>query len=229
MKFESNCKAIDPIRKLPLLFQSDFDGTLTEEDISFLILDEFAEGDWRAVLHEYQAGKISVGAFNSRTFAMVKKDRDFLTRFIKEKAKLRPGLNELLEYCRTSGIRFAIVSNGLDFYIRALMERYRLNGTAIVAARTVFTPNGIDARYYSPQGQEMTGAFKESYTRLYIQQGFDVIYAGNGPSDIPASKLAGHTFATGTLLDYYTSEGLKCCPFADLNDVLRGLKEISAV
>ena len=213
---------------MPLLFQSDFDGTLTEEDVSFLILDEFAEGDWRAVLKDCQTGKITVGDFNSRAFAMVKKNKSFLTQFIKEKARLRPGLRELLEYCQESGIIFAIVSNGLDFYIRVLMEHCGLDGATVIAARTVFTHDGIDARYYSPHGQELFDAFKESYTRKYIQEGYNVIYAGNGPSDIPASRLAGYTFATGSLLDYYQAQGLTYCPFDDLRQIVRVLKEMTA-
>jgi len=30
-----------------MIIQSDFDGTITEEDVSFALLDVFAQGDWR--------------------------------------------------------------------------------------------------------------------------------------------------------------------------------------
>ena len=36
------------------LIQCDFDGTVTEEDVSFFLLDAFAQGDWRALLREYK-------------------------------------------------------------------------------------------------------------------------------------------------------------------------------
>ena len=35
-----------------IFLQFDFDGTLTMEDMSFHILDAYAEGDWRALLDE---------------------------------------------------------------------------------------------------------------------------------------------------------------------------------
>lgn len=73
------------------LLQCDFDGTLTEEDVSFLILDRYAEGDWRAILREYQAGAISVGAFNNRAFSMVKQQKKTLETLVCNEAKLRPG------------------------------------------------------------------------------------------------------------------------------------------
>ncbi len=35
------------------LVQCDFDGTVVVEDISFAILDAFANGDWRSLFQEY--------------------------------------------------------------------------------------------------------------------------------------------------------------------------------
>jgi 2-hydroxy-3-keto-5-methylthiopentenyl-1-phosphate phosphatase len=208
------------------LLQCDFDGTLTEGDVSFLILDRFAEGDWRGVLREYQAGQISVGDFNNRAFAMVKKDRATLERLVRNEARLRPGLPELVEYCRSSDIAMTVVSNGLDFYIQTLLGHNGFGHIKIAAARTLFTPHGLDARYYSPGGQELLNEFKACYTREFKAQGYRVFYAGNGPSDIPASRLAEHTFAIESLLDYYRREKLPHTPFADLNDIVAGLKKL---
>ena len=47
------------------LVQCDFDGTITEEDVSFMMLDTFASGDWRQIFRNYEEGKISVGRFNT--------------------------------------------------------------------------------------------------------------------------------------------------------------------
>ncbi len=209
------------------LLQCDFDGTLTQEDVSFLILDRFAEGDWHSVLCDYQEGKIPVGDFNNRAFAMVKKDRATLEKLVKDEARLRPGLHELVEYCRTHKIVMTVVSNGLDFYIKALLSHNDLGHIKISAARTIFTPNGLDARYYGHDGQELITEFKANYTKKFIEEGYRVLYAGNGPSDIPASRLATHTFAIESLLEYYRREKLPHTPFSDLNDIVAGLKGLN--
>jgi 2-hydroxy-3-keto-5-methylthiopentenyl-1-phosphate phosphatase len=57
--------------------QCDFDGTITEKDVSFLLLDNFAEGNWRQLFKEYTESKMPVGTFNRRAFAMVKAARRF--------------------------------------------------------------------------------------------------------------------------------------------------------
>ena len=58
------------------LVQCDFDGTITEEDMGFLLLDSFASKDWRRLLTEYREGRMSVGRFNTKAFAMVKADSE---------------------------------------------------------------------------------------------------------------------------------------------------------
>ena len=209
------------------LLQCDFDGTITEGDISFLILEKFAEGDWRSILRDYQQGNITVGDFNSRAFAMVKKDRGTLESLVQAEGRIRPGLYELTEYCQKHDIIITVVSNGLDFYIKTLLRHNGFGNIKIIAAKTVFTPHGLDARYYNHHGEELLSEFKESYTRQFIDQGYKVYYAGNGPSDVPASRLAEHTFATESLLDYYRREDLPHTPFDDLNDIVAGLKTLS--
>ncbi len=47
---------------------------------------------------------------------------------------------------------------------------------------------------------------------------------GNGVSDISSARLAHHVFATGPLLAHYKKTNLNYTPFADLNDVVSGLK-----
>jgi 2-hydroxy-3-keto-5-methylthiopentenyl-1-phosphate phosphatase len=104
------------------LVQCDFDGTVTEKDISFFLLDAFAQGDWRRLLREYKEHKISVGEFNTKAFAMVKADKHTLLEALKGGVKVRAGFHELVNYCLRKGFRLVIVSNGLDFYIMAVLK-----------------------------------------------------------------------------------------------------------
>src|SRR4030067_688173 len=95
------------------LVQCDFDGTITEEDVSFMLLDTFADGNWRERLKDYQAGKISVGRFNTEAFAMVKADRASLVKVAKSTVRIRTGFSDFHAYCKQKDFRLVIVSNGL--------------------------------------------------------------------------------------------------------------------
>src|SRR4030042_3068978 len=143
--------------------QLDFDGTVTEEDVSFLILDKFANGDWRKYLDEYLADRMRVGAFNSKAFSMVTADEKTITDFVlnSPRVKTRRGLWELVDYCKKKSIKLVIVSNGLKFYIDAILKKKGITGVEVNAAESVFSPSGMKVRYIGPDGKELEAGFKE--------------------------------------------------------------------
>ena len=206
------------------LVQCDFDGTITKQDMGFLLLDSFASEDWRRLLTEYRQGRMSVGYFNTRSFATVKADRQTLLKFVRNKVKIRAGFHELLASCRRKGFKFVIVSNGLVFYIEAILRDIGIDNIDILAAQANFTPKGIEAKYIGPEGNQIQDGFKEAYIRLFLRSGYCVVYVGNGISDASPAKQAHHIFATGELLNYCKETNLNCTPFADLNDVVSGLE-----
>jgi len=206
------------------LVQCDFDGTITHQDASFLMLDAFASGDWRQLLTEYREGKIAVGHFTTQSFAMIKADRQTLLDFIKGKVEIRAGFSELLDYCRRKGFQFVIVSNGLDFYIESILRDIGVENVEVFAARTEFHPGGVEVKYIGPEGNQLQSDFKETYTRLFVKEGYRVIYVGNGISDLPPAKQAHHVFATGELLTYCQEININCTPFNNLDDIIKELE-----
>jgi len=206
------------------LVQCDFDGTITEEDMGFLLLDSFASEGWRRLLTEYREGRMSVGYFNTKAFATVKADKQTLLKFVRSKVKIRAGFHELLAYCHRKSFRFVIVSNGLVFYIEAILRHIGIDDIDILAAQTNFTPKGIEAKYIGPEGNQIQDGFKETYIRSFLSKGYRVVYIGNGISDTSPAKQAHHIFATGGLLAYCKQTNLNCTPFADLKDIVRGLE-----
>ena len=204
--------------------QCDFDGTITQEDASFLLLDVFADGDWRRLLREYRERKISVGRFNTEAFAMVKADRQTLLNFVTDKVELRPGVHELIAYCRRKGFLFVIVSNGLDFYIKAILRSIGIEDIDVFAAQTHFSPEGIKVQYIGPEGNQLEDGLKETYVKMFLGKGYRVVYMGDGISDIYPAQLAYHIFARGNLLTSCKEMNLNCTPFVNLNDVVSGLE-----
>jgi 2-hydroxy-3-keto-5-methylthiopentenyl-1-phosphate phosphatase len=209
-----------------MIIQCDFDGTITEEDVSFALLDAFAQGNWREWFEKYREHKITVGEFNTRAFAMVKATRTELLRAAREMVRLRPGLQELINYCRRRGFRFVIVSNGLDFYIMTILQDAGLGDIEVHAARTRFYRSGLKVQYIGPDNTPLLSGFKEAYTRAFLKQGHRLVYIGNGPSDLAPAVHAERVFARDGMLDGCKEIGLECTPFNDLNDIVRGLESL---
>jgi 2-hydroxy-3-keto-5-methylthiopentenyl-1-phosphate phosphatase len=209
--------------------QCDFDGTITEEDVSYLLLDNFADGDWRDLLADYMAGRIPVGTFNRLAFAMVKADRQTLVDFVlkSDQVKIRRGFDELLNYCSRKGFEFIIVSNGVDFYIETILKDLGINGVEVFAAESQFSPEGMNVKYTGPDGSEMEAGFKEAHTDMLVKRGYSVVYVGNGVSDKYPARRAIKVFAANELLECCRQEKLECTPFADFYDVIRGMETLS--
>ncbi len=206
------------------LVQCDFDGTITQEDVSFLLLDAFADGDWRQLLADYSKSKTPVGYFSTKAFAMIKADRQTLLNFVKGRVQIRAGFNELLSYCHRWGFQFVIVSNGLDFYIETVLKDIGVESIKVFAAQAQFRPEGIQVKYIGPEGRQLQNGFKEAYTKLFLRRGYRVIYVGNGSSDLSPARHAHHIFAAGNLLDSCKEININCIPFVDLSDVVKGLE-----
>jgi 2-hydroxy-3-keto-5-methylthiopentenyl-1-phosphate phosphatase len=209
------------------LVQCDFDGTVTEEESSFFLLDTFAQGDWRRLLREYKEHRISVGEFNTRAFAMVKADKTTLLGALKGEVKVRAGFHELVNYCREKGFRLVIVSNGLDFYIEAILKDLRLENIEVHAAQASFHPRGMKVHYAGPDGKRLDDGVKEAYTQSFLKLGYRVIYIGNGDSDVAPAQYAHHVFATGDLLAYCKENNLNCKPFENFLVVVKDLRQMS--
>jgi 2-hydroxy-3-keto-5-methylthiopentenyl-1-phosphate phosphatase len=208
------------------LVQCDFDGTVTEKDTSFFLLDTFAQGDWRRLLREYKEHRISVGEFNTKAFSMIRADKPTLVKALDSKIKVRAGFHELVNYCRRRGFRLVIVSNGLDFYIEATLKGLGLNNFEVHAARASFHPEGMEVKYLGPDGKRLEDGFKEAYIQSFLKLGYRVIYVGNGDSDFAPAKYAHLVFATGELLAYCRENNLNYKPFENFTDVVRGIDSL---
>ena len=204
--------------------QCDFDGTITEEDASFFLLDCFAQGDWRRLLQDYKEHKISVGYFNTHAFALINTNKVTLLNAIKGKIKIRPGFSELVDCCSLKGFRLVIISNGLDFYIQAMLEEMGLRNIEVYAAQTQFYAGRLQVQYIGPDNKQSDDGLKKTYAKLFLEQGYRLIYIGDGDSDITPAKHAHKIFARDDLLTYCRENKIRHEPFDDLNDVVRVLE-----
>jgi len=210
--------------------QCDFDGTITIGEVSRFLLEEFAEGDWRGLEKQYKTGQISVQECITKNFATVKIDGDTMRDFLLNggKVKIRPGFRELLDYCTEKGIDFFITSNGLRFYIETILHNLGIDNIEIFAAQAEFNPDGIKLTHPGPDGNHVGNGFKETWAIELQNRGYDAIYyVGNGVSDIYPARHASHVFAIDGLLEQCRSNNIRCSPFNDLFDVIKGLKEIN--
>jgi 2-hydroxy-3-keto-5-methylthiopentenyl-1-phosphate phosphatase len=208
------------------VIQCDFDGTITEKDVSFFLLDRFASKDWRGLLEEYRQGKISVGKLNTDAFSLVKADEETLLQAMRGEVKIRAGFLDVVDFCHNKGIHLHIVSNGLDFYIREILKILHLESIPFFAAQTTFHPDGMKVVYKDPDGTPMDSGLKTYFVNSYLRKGYNILYAGNGPSDLEPARLCHRIFATGELVSFCREAKVPCTTFTDFLEMLDDLKTL---
>jgi 2-hydroxy-3-keto-5-methylthiopentenyl-1-phosphate phosphatase len=204
--------------------QCDFDGTVTEKDVSFMLLDAFADGDWRQWDDKHDAGTITVGRFNQEVFSMVRAGRREMLEYMKPRVTIRLGFENWVAYCRSNRVRLVIVSNGLRFYIEEILGGLGLADVEVHAAETEFFPGGLHVRYVGPDGTVLDDGFKESYVDSLLQDGNRLAYVGDGGSDLRPARGCHRVFATGRLLELCRRDDVACTPFTDFNDIIAAME-----
>jgi 2-hydroxy-3-keto-5-methylthiopentenyl-1-phosphate phosphatase len=202
-----------------ILIQCDFDGTVTVDDISFMLLDAFATGDWRALDDAYTVGKITVGEFNEKAFAMLRANKKEMLDYLKGKVVIRAGFKDFTELCKQKGIRLVIVSNGWDFYVNKILGDIGIIDVEYHSAETYFDAGRLQVRYVGPEGQVVDTEFKEKYVSKFINEGYHVVYIGNGTSDLSPARDAQQIFATDSLLENCRKAGINCVPFTSFDEI----------
>jgi len=207
-----------------MIIQCDFDGTIIKNNLSVLIREKYACSDWQKIEADYLHGHLTVEQSNKLQFALIKEPKERLQAFVRQHIELRPGFVEFIRYCHESAIPFAIVSSGLDFYIEPVLVEIGMPDLELHCGRTSFSRGGIDVAYYDPVGNIVSEGFKKKYLIWLKERGTNIVYLGDGLSDLEAARQADHVFATGHLLDLLDTYSIERSAFSDFYDLQRQIR-----
>ncbi len=203
----------------------DFDDTAAQQNVAHLVLDRFANNDWRKLQQQFQEGTIRAKDYFEWPFASVTASREAMQRHVRDNGRLRDGFVELAHYCREHGVELAIVTHGLDFYVEALLEQAGLDWLPTYAVHAHFNDSGIQYEYkYAREGCLEYGNCKCSIVDRYRGNGRQVLYVGDGISDLCPARRADLVFARARLLKECQEQGLPHIELRDFNDVIAELE-----
>ena len=206
---------------------TDFDDTAAVQNVAELLLHRFGDPTWTDVRQQFRDGQMDLKEYQEITFRNIRADRSAMQHYVRERANLRPFFGELYKYCREHGIPLAVVSQGLDFYISALLDRDGFGDVPVYAVDTSFDRGQIFYHYnHAYPGTEFRGNSKAFIVEQFQKRGHYVIFAGDGASDQEASVKADMVFAHRTLARFCDQQGIEYQPFEDFKAVLLALREL---
>jgi len=93
-----------------MIIQCDFDGTIIRNNLSVLLREKYARGDWQRIDSDYLHGHLTVEQSNQLQFSLIKESKEKLQEFVRQHIEVKPGFVEFVRYCQESTIPFVIVA-----------------------------------------------------------------------------------------------------------------------
>jgi 2-hydroxy-3-keto-5-methylthiopentenyl-1-phosphate phosphatase len=212
----------------------DFDGTVTTQDVGNAFFRRFGGPVCDRLVSEYRDGKISAQAcFRGETAAIGRLPAAEAEAFLQEQ-QISSGFGTFVEFCRGRGIEFHIVSDGLDYYVRRILELNGIDGVSVFA-------NTLSLSGQEAGSAKITVSFPFAAAEcdrcacckrniILTRAGEDDIigYIGEGFSDRCASQYADIVFAKDELQKYCQQENISYYLYSDFHDVVARLKLLVA-
>ena len=120
-----------------------------------------------------------------------------------------------------------IVSDGLDFYIDAILKKNNIEDIEFFSNVTVFRDDDKLSIEFPRMNDECEkcGTCKKGVLRDYRSKYDRVIYVGNGYSDVCPAKDADLVFAKEVLYEKCREDGTPCVHYENFRDILNYLDE----
>lgn len=197
---------------------TDFDGTITKEDTCVAMVKAFASEGWEDINKLWEEKKLTTVECANKLFELFNADLEDIRRLMNT-IEIDDYFKEFLAYCESKGYKVYILSDGYDFNIRTILNRYGIN-----------TPFYANQLKYDGKFQIMCpnhnnacgkcGTCKSNLISKLKESGDEVVYIGDGYSDMCAVLKADIVFAKGSLYNFCLDKKIDAVPFESFKDIL---------
>jgi len=202
----------------------DFDGTITRRDVGYHLYRHFSGGKNQELVEQWKAGHLSTRECLRQEAAMVHATEEEIIRFL-DRFELDEGFPPFVELCRANNIDLTIVSDGLDFYIKHILDRHRLSRVPVMANIGRMENGGLYVEFpYHNHTCRRCGNCKGERIREYRdarRSQTRIVFVGDGYSDICAVREADVVFAKKDLEEYCGKNDIAFYQYGNFFDVAR--------
>ncbi|HEY46026.1 MAG: hypothetical protein AMJ88_09795 [Anaerolineae bacterium SM23_ 63] len=207
-------------------FLCDFDGTVCPTQMMDFLYQRFAACGMEFA-ERWGRGEISTQEEIVSTFSTVSAGKEEMEAAL-DTIEIDPHFPAFLQFCRDHETSFAIVSDGLEWYIDYILARHDIYGVDIYANQIHFEEGGFRFEFpWYDDETPMRGVCKPMIVRRYQERGRGVVYAGDGMSDFEVIGVADLIFARRKLARYAREQGIDFTEFNDCHDLLEKWRALS--
>ncbi len=205
---------------------TDFDGTISINDVGDKLFETFGQNGWKQAIEEWKAGLISSKECLSRCCAVTpitpKQFADFA-----DKQQLDPHFKDFIVYCNEHNYPVTVLSDGLDNYIKRILSKYGFGDLPVIANHLVFeNENTIRPEFpYFGLGCPNCANCKGYHIKNPNNNEL-IVYIGDGLSDRCGAEKADIVFAKNDLKSFCLEKNIDYIEFENFFDVHEKLKKL---
>lgn len=220
----------NPFQGEKVLIVSDFDGTICSVDMGCRILDRFASEEWKDIDRAYCADEIGSHIAYTKVAPLFQGSRVQMVEYVCSNAILDPYFADFYRFCLERGYDFKIASDGLDFYIEAILRKHDLADIEFYSNTAIFGQGGglSIAFPYLNDLCGKCGACKTNIVKKFHSRYDRIIYIGDSYSDVCPSQIADIVFAKYILYEKCRQNGTACIYYNNFRNIMDCLTNCSS-
>ncbi len=208
----------------------DFDGTITRQDVGDAFFERFGGERCVAAVESYREGRLSAAdCFREECAACGEVDKAELDAFL-DAQEIDSTFADLVQFAKERSFPVAILSDGMDYYIRRILERHGLGAVTSYSNTLRLVPTGrTNVFTFSPEFPyrdetcDRCACCKRNHILTLTPDSDLVVYIGEGYSDRCPARYADVVFAKDELLRYCQSENISYYEYQSFADIVRRL------
>jgi 2-hydroxy-3-keto-5-methylthiopentenyl-1-phosphate phosphatase len=209
-----------------ILVLVDFDGTITQNDVGADLFDTFSKKESQKIVSLWLKGKISSKDCLERECDLIKISKSKLKNFSLSQ-KIDGKFSVFADLCKREKLKLVILSDGLDFYIKLILEKFGLEKLPFYSNILRFEGGKLKPEFpYFDRGCGNCGNCKRYHLKNLKGRKQKVVYIGDGLSDKCAVKEADFIFAKNDLRKFCVKENILHYPFRNFGDVIRIFRDL---
>ena len=201
----------------------DFDGTITETDTLDEICRRHAPDTWDAAEDGLDGRRLTLREVIRMEMEPVRGEHDAIVAETVELARVRDGFADFARAARARGDEVVVVSSGFRCIIDPVLEREGLDDLPVVAHDVRFSPQGSTVEFRHGEPCPVCGEECKRSVVNGLRDGREVVYVGDGHSDLCAAEAADRRFARRMLARHLEREGAAYEPFDDFRSIAAAL------
>ncbi|MEC0228173.1 MtnX-like HAD-IB family phosphatase [Paenibacillus alba] len=207
---------------------TDFDGTLMEQDVGDVLMEELGIVHAPQVMEAsqlFREKKVGSLAWIEAAYPLLASRQLEVDQLLKS-VHLRDGALEFLDFCEQKEVPVTVLSDGMQYYIEQILRSQQVQVTKVIGNPITYSAAGqfqFGVQNTNPACQ-WCGCCKASVVKQMKADGWLIMYIGDGSSDYYGSAFADWIFARASLANYLREEGTAYYPFETFHDILAILR-----